>query len=259
MKSFNYYECWMVGCRLILLVYISGTVLSADQDQGWFIFSVLIYISLNCMMLILRNNQFTLLLHVLSIGWIVGCAVYIHASFLLLLAISLYEISIFLQKRSVYPVLFFLVTMGLVPSSILSPYFVTSALIFLAYSAVRHYKTVVDSQFEKYESIQADMGRLRRSLQESQEFLKQSEYTFKLEERNRLSQRIHDEVGHSMAGALIQMEAAKTMLVSHPVKAAELLDNAIGISKEGLEQIRVTLKDMKPRRNGDKSAAAVYR
>ncbi|MFD1135555.1 sensor histidine kinase [Paenibacillus urinalis] len=247
MKNFNYYECWMVGCRLILLVYISGTVLSADQDQGWFIFSVLIYISLNCMMLILRNNQFTLLLHVLSIVWIVGCAVYIHASFLLLLAISLYEISISLQKRSVYPVLFFLVTMGLVPSSILSSYFVTAALIFLAYSTVRHYKTVVDNQFEKYESIQADMGRLRRSLQESQEFLKQSEYTIKLEERNRLSQRIHDEVGHSMAGALIQMEAAKTMLVSHPVKAAELLDNAIGISKEGLEQIRVTLKDMKPR------------
>lgn len=247
MKSFNYYELWMVGCRLILLVYISGTVLGADQDQRWFIFSVLIYISLNCMMLILRNHKSILCLHVLTIGWIIGCAVYIHVSFLLLLAISLYEISISLKNHSVYPVLFFLITLGLIPSSILFHYLLTSGFIFLAYSAVRHYKTLVDNQFEKYESIQADMDRLRRSLQENQEFLKQSEYTIKLEERNRLSQRIHDEIGHSMAGALIQMEAAKTMLVSHPAKAAELLDNAIGISKEGLEQIRVTLKEMKPR------------
>ena len=49
-----------------------------------------------------------------------------------------------------------------------------------------------------------------------------------------------------MTGALIQMEAAKRMLGSHPDKAAELLQNAITISKEGIEDIRITLKNMKP-------------
>ncbi len=42
------------------------------------------------------------------------------------------------------------------------------------------------------------------------------------------------------------MEAAKRMLGSHPDKAAELLQNAITISKEGIEDIRITLKNMKP-------------
>ena len=103
---------------------------------------------------------------------------------------------------------------------------------------------------EKYEeqsdNMRSSIEKLTKQLHSSTEYIKQSEYTGKLEERNRLSQAIHDKIGHSMTGALIQMEAAKRMLGSHPDKAAELLQNAITISKEGIEDIRITLKNMKP-------------
>ncbi|WP_236687231.1 histidine kinase [Geobacillus sp. ZGt-1] len=56
-----------------------------------------------------------------------------------------------------------------------------------------------------------------------------------MEERNRLSQRIHDQIGHSLAGALIQMEAAKRLMDGDRDKAKQLLENAIHISKEGME------------------------
>ncbi|MCM3783160.1 histidine kinase [Neobacillus mesonae] len=247
MKIVNYLELWMVGCRLLLLVYISGTVFQAHQEKGWFIFALLIYISLNCILLILKNNQYTVIIHLLSMGWVVGSAVEINPSFLLLLSINLYEIMVALHRHPVYSILIFLLTLWLVPSTVLLSYITVSALIFLGYTAIRYYKTLVDQLYERCDSIQTDMDRLKRSLQENQEFLKQSEYTIKLEERNRLSQRIHDEVGHSMAGALIQMEASKRLLSSNQAKAYELLDNAIHISKGGLEQIRITLKDMKPK------------
>ncbi|MCV5791418.1 histidine kinase dimerization/phosphoacceptor domain-containing protein, partial [Escherichia coli] len=81
---------------------------------------------------------------------------------------------------------------------------------------------------------------------ENKEYIRQSEYTFKLEERNRLSQEIHDKIGHSMTGALIQMEAAKRLMEIDKEKSAELLQNAIYISKDGIESIRITLKNMKP-------------
>ena len=58
---------------------------------------------------------------------------------------------------------------------------------------------------------QEDYEKTLRSLNENKEYIRQSEYTFKLEERNRLSQEIHDKIGHSMTGALIQMEAAKRL------------------------------------------------
>ena len=49
-----------------------------------------------------------------------------------------------------------------------------------------------------------------------------------------------------MTGALFQMEASKRLMESDPQKATELLQNAINISKDGIENIRLTLKNMKP-------------
>lgn len=49
-----------------------------------------------------------------------------------------------------------------------------------------------------------------------------------------------------MTGALIQLEAAKRLLDTDKNKASELLQNAINISKDGIEKIRLTLKNMKP-------------
>lgn len=102
----------------------------------------------------------------------------------------------------------------------------------------------------KYEhqmdTMRRSLQKLSKSLNENQEYIRQSEYTFKLEERNRLSQEIHDKIGHSMTGALIQMEASKRLMGINQEKATELLQNAINISKDGIESIRVTLKNMKP-------------
>src|SRR5699024_6712129 len=94
--------------------------------------------------------------------------------------------------------------------------------------------------------LRLNQQRLMRRLHENDTFMKQSAYTFKLEERNRISQEIHDEIGHAITGALIQMEATKKLMTINPEKAEELLQNAIGITQDGIERIRYTLKDMKP-------------
>ena len=74
--------------------------------------------------------------------------------------------------------------------------------------ADRYISRVVKLEWQN-DKMRKDMQRLTKSLHENKEYIRQSEYTFKLEERNRLSQEIHDKIGHSMTGALIQMEAAK--------------------------------------------------
>ncbi|MBC6310605.1 two-component sensor histidine kinase [Listeria sp. FSL L7-1582] len=71
-------------------------------------------------------------------------------------------------------------------------------------------------------------------------------YLAKLEERNVLSHQIHDQLGHSLTGGLMQMEAAKALLSTNSEKATELLNNAILINQSGIEEIRKTLKMTKP-------------
>src|SRR5699024_6845162 len=87
---------------------------------------------------------------------------------------------------------------------------------------------------------------LRQKITENEAFIRQSTYMVKLEERNRISQQIHDDVGHAITGALIQMEAAKKMMDVDEKRAEELLTNAIGITKDGISSIHQTLRDLKP-------------
>ncbi|MDY0395320.1 histidine kinase [Virgibacillus halophilus] len=96
------------------------------------------------------------------------------------------------------------------------------------------------------DELRLTQQQLIQRIQEKDIYAKQSEYMLKLEERNRISQEIHDDIGHAITGALIQMEASKAMLKLDQDKAEELLQNAIGITKEGIESIRLTLKNMKP-------------
>src|SRR5699024_7539486 len=87
---------------------------------------------------------------------------------------------------------------------------------------------------------------LMRRVSENEAFIRQSTYMFKLEERNRISQQIHDDVGHAITGALIQMEAAKKMMAVDEKKAEELLTNAIGITQNGISSIHQTIHNLKP-------------
>ena len=130
--------------------------------------------------------------------------------------------------------------------SIRMTYGLIVAFSFLVLTIADRYISRVVKLESQNDKMRKDMQRLTKSLHENKEYIRQSEYTFKLEERNRLSQEIHDKIGHSMTGALIQMEAAKRLMEIDKEKSAELLQNAIHISKDGIESIRITLKNMKP-------------
>ena len=93
--------------------------------------------------------------------------------------------------------------------SIRMTYGLIVAFSFLVLTIADRYISRVVKLESQNDKMRKDMQRLTKSLHENKEYIRQSEYTFKLEERNRLSQEIHDKIGHSMTGALIQMEAAK--------------------------------------------------
>ena len=69
------------------------------------------------------------------------------------------------------------------------------------------------------DTMRKKLQKLTKNINENTEYIRQSEYTFKLEERNRISQEIHDKIGHSMTGALFQMEAAKRLMETDPTKS----------------------------------------
>ncbi|GGA23959.1 sensor histidine kinase [Paenibacillus physcomitrellae] len=240
-------EGWVIGSKLVLLGYVIWeSYFRQNQTGGWAVFAYLVYICLVFAERVLKDRGARLVTALFTAAFLTLSSWLLEIPLLLLLPLSLIELGETFKPRGL-SLLLLIAGAWLVPNRELPLYAAAAAISWLGYLIIREGGEKLVRQNSRNEELGADLQRLTRALSENREYARQSEYTIKLEERNRLSQRIHDEIGHSMAGALIQMEASKRLLTVNPEKAAELLGNAIHISKEGLEQIRLTLKDTKPR------------
>ncbi|WP_195940071.1 sensor histidine kinase [Romboutsia sp. 1001713B170131_170501_G6] len=68
----------------------------------------------------------------------------------------------------------------------------------------------------------------------------------KIEERNMISQKLHDNIGHTLAGSIMQLEALKIVIVNDREKGNEMLENIITNLRNGMDDIRKTLRKIKP-------------
>ncbi|MDQ0062579.1 histidine kinase [Paenibacillus harenae] len=236
-----------IGFKAALLVFAAGqSLLPESSVTPWFILAILIYLCTNLLFYLLRKESLRPAIAVLSIGVVIAS----YPDFpmmILLLPAHLFELSsVVAGKRGVASFLLMLIPLALIPRDLMFLYLLIAAVALIYFMVLNRYGSKLRGQRSELERMRGELERLHVKLQENNEFLRQSEYTVKLEERNRLSQDIHDNIGHAMTSALIQMEAAKRLIRTDPDKSSLLLDNAIHISKEGIESIRFDLKRMKP-------------
>lgn len=66
----------------------------------------------------------------------------------------------------------------------------------------------------------------------------QAEEMATIQERNRLAREIHDNLGHYLTVANVQIEAARAVMAKHPDRAQEALDKAQKLTKDGLSAVR---------------------
>lgn len=233
--------------KMTLIIFIAVSCVQAGTSSiSWIVFAFLMYFCINITLYIVKPLTIKRMLQLLSIILSIVSHLFIYPLFILLLPLSFYELTAqFIQKKM------FMFIVSIIPLFYISGtaqviYGLTTVLSFMIYCMTDLFGTRVEKNENKIDDMRKAIQRLTKRLNENNEYIRQSKYTFKLEERNRISQEIHDKIGHSMTGALIQLEAAKRLMATDKNKAAELLQNAINISKDGIEQIRITLKNMKP-------------
>jgi signal transduction histidine kinase len=240
-------ENWMIFSKLTLLLFIAFNSVKPNIDHvSWIVFSLLIYICINILLYIFKISLIKKFLLFISIAIIIVSSITFQPLFIILLPMAFAEMANQFIENRILIFLFSLTPVFYIQESLYALYTLIAVFSFLILSLAFNYEKVCDKTEIQIDSMRKKIQKLTKNLTENNDFIRQSEYTFKLEERNRISQEIHDKIGHSMTGALIQMEAAKRLLESDRMKAAELLQNAIHISKDGIENIRMTLKNMKP-------------
>jgi len=229
-------EFWLIVSKLIVFIYIVFSYIYLNvANLPWIILTLLLYLSVNVLISICKKNTNKNILTSVSIGLVMLFTWKIHPFFILFLPLNLYEIIFRYIEKKWQLFLIMMIPIIFTNESIRMTYGLIVAFSFLVLTMAERYISRVLKLESQNDQMRKDMQRLTKSLNENKEYIRQSEYTFKLEERNRLSQEIHDKIGHSMTGALIQMEAAKRLMAIDKEKSAELLQNAIHISKDGIE------------------------
>lgn len=90
---------------------------------------------------------------------------------------------------------------------------------------------------------------LERSKQELINHSNDIMYLTEVKERNRIARSLHDNLGHKIAGILIQLRACKVLALKDKGKALGLLDGSIEAMAEALDLIRETVHNIKPKEN----------
>ena len=240
-------DVWLITNKVIIMLFIIFSILSSHSTNiPWIVFSLLLYVSINLSIYIVKNRHYKQSAHIGSM-LIIGLSAYaVHPFLIFLFSINVFELlsSHFLKKWVVFGIA--LLPLVFIKENLFLSYGLITSMSFLFFLGMSNSTKRLEVYEQQLDKMRHDLQKLSKSMNENNEFLKQSQYTIKLEERNRISQEIHDSIGHAMTGALIQMEASKRLIGMDQTKAMELLQNAIHISKDGIEKIRLTLKNMKP-------------
>lgn len=240
-------ERWLILGKMSLIFYvILQSIPSHEHEISLVVFLLLMYICANLGASILKKAVFMQLCILISILLEVAGYVYASPLFILFLPLSILELLNRHVKQKWIRLLSVLVPVFYLSSELQALYLLIALFVFMLHSMGSQYAQKIRTDEITMDELRLTQQKLMQRIQEKDIYVKQSTYMLKLEERNRISQEIHDDIGHAITGALIQMEASKAMLKLDQDKAEELLQNAIGITKEGIESIRLTLKNMKP-------------
>ena len=84
---------------------------------------------------------------------------------------------------------------------------------------------------------------VREMLGNQRRVTKSAEHVSRLEERNRLAARIHDEIGHGMSGSILLLEGADLVMAGDPEKARATIRKVTENLRASVEEIRKVLRE----------------
>lgn len=238
----------MIGTRLIILMYCVLRYFQGNmEDTALVVLFILLYTSTVTSAYILKKAIPKKCFRILSIAVLIFSVVYAQQLFILLIAVDIYELAAdFIPDWKALPVLAALPGLFFTGTGLIMEYIVVSLLALLVFLIARNQTRTVENLKKTNEELRDRIEDLAGKLNAGSEYEAQLRYLSQIEERNSIAQSIHDKVGHTLAGSIIQLEAAGMIIDRDSMKAGELVRNVTGNLKDGMESIRSTLRTIKP-------------
>jgi len=240
-------ENWVILTKLFILLYCTVRYTMGDMKNGPLVLLLtLVYLSVVMLSYVVRNEGAKKLLPAASILVLLYSAFSLNPLFLFLFPVQAGEwVNRFTTDRRAPWIPAFLAA-AFVPQDFIAEYGIIALLSLAVFTLAHTTLARLDALTRENDELRERNDLLYRRLDREAEYENQVKYLSQLEERNTIAQSIHDKVGHALAGSLIQLEAASMLMDKDREKAGEIIRNVIHILKEGMENIRSTLRSIKP-------------
>lgn len=239
----------LLKLKLIIFAYMSLAITKIDTIDKTLVILMLLYL-ISVFLSEILKDRYSILITTIE----VLCAFIIGIKFIpiamVLLTITILEFSI--ERINDKYILFTLIAIPLLfiknyllNSDILLVMSVIVLFFFFYFNEKNNFKKMIAENNDSKKEIYM----LQQKLKEEQDFKEQFLYTMQLEERNKLSQNLHDKVGHTISGTLLQLEAIKVTMDNNKEQGKKLLDMSIDNLRRGMDDIRMLLRDIRPQQD----------
>lgn len=229
--------------KLLFFIYIIALSISGEVSYP----AVLIFVLLIGVTIVKERFFNTGYLTVISLI-LIGGGLWLDRNYTFLLCLPLFDFTYEKTYAGVGPV-FLLGTFFAWQYGIPSLPFIMVLCLILAFMM----RQAEDKETD-YKNRLDEERRLRYELEETKAKLLNASrdiaHLTEVRERNRIAREIHDNVGHSIAGILIQLQAAGKLLESDRKKSGIILEKSINRLSETLTLLRDTVYNLKPKQTG---------
>lgn len=237
----------MIGSRLAILLYCIIRYVQGDmRNIPLVVLLMLVYICTSMLSYIFKNKLLKRCLLLASIIILFVFAFVVDQLFILLIVVDILELVFTFTKDLKIQLALIAVPAFLCEEELLPEYALVSILCLLVFLLATKLSDSLLALKKANERLRDKNDELRSRLDAGNEYETQVRYLSQLEERNSLAQKIHDRVGHTIAGSIIQLEAAGMIIGKDRDKAANIIATVTDNLREGMESIRSTLRNIKP-------------
>lgn len=237
----------IVISKLFILIYcIICFVREGTGNEIPFVLIILAYIIVNMLYYIFEDSKIKNLLAFLSAALIIYGYIFINPVCILMLPFTICELVYRNTSSLILTVSIMVVTVFIMKEDIKPIYILLCMFSCLIYIEAIRIKSRLKKLDCDNDELREKNFNLRSSLEKNAEYENQIKYLSQLEERNKIAQEIHDNIGHTIVGGTMQLEAARIVLKSDKSKADIMIQNTIAVLRNGMDELRTTLKNIKP-------------
>ena len=240
-------EKWFLLNELIIVIYYGWFHLRLGTVKlSTILISLLVFISLKLVFYIFKNQILKKLLLILILAGICFSFFYIDESVILLLPSNILLMA-YIFKVGIFNIsTLMFVAIPFINENLTAEYAIVILYSCLLYIIINKATTKIDKLNSENDSLRKKNHYLQNSLDKDLSYENEIKELSQLEERNKIAQQIHDNIGHTITGSVMQLEAANALINQDTEKSSTLVNSAIRVLRQGVEQIQQTLKDIKP-------------